>query len=526
MPDDTVGKAIEEVADSCVEVLQWLSSGVDHERPVAWHLDRSRTLRAPTSGCVVSHSACVLPLIPALGCCFLCNTTYKPAGSVGSQSRSSPSCSVTRADGHQLLRLAFCLVACAWFGRSVGGVRANSGGVFGAVCGRFVFSGFSGEAAPSAAGGGARAARGRKPGGTGGFWRKSRGLQRREFGSWRARARARAARSPAPPRRTTSDRQYYRSLVVGGTMVAGQKIAWCFTINNPTDEDDPRVWEESGCVRYCVWQRECGHGATDHFQGYVVFKRNHGKTLGGVKRLNSRAHWEYRHGTHEQARDYCLKEDTRVAGPWSFGEDFEGGSGARNDLVSLKRKLDGGASEKDVAQDEETFGAWLRYHNGVQRYLLLRSENRRSCQTTCVVYWGLPGSGKSTRAALEAGDEAYWVSKPPPSGALWFDGYVGQEVVVLDDFDGSWTTPNYMCRLIDRWAFMVKVHGGQVSFMAKKVIITSNVEPRNWWRNGLGGVARRLEPPIGSIVCMEEVIAVGDQLSFEELHAARVPLPV
>lgn len=81
-----------------------------------------------------------------------------------------------------------------------------------------------------------------------------------------------------------------------------------FTINNPTDEDDPKTWKG---VKYCVWQKERGVGGaadgaastadagTVHLQGYVMFNSN--RRLNGLKKINARAHWERRMGTHAQA---------------------------------------------------------------------------------------------------------------------------------------------------------------------------------------------------------------------------------
>lgn len=38
-----------------------------------------------------------------------------------------------------------------------------------------------------------------------------------------------------------------------------------------------------------------------------------------MKKICKRSHWEPIRND-ERAFDYCMKEDTRVAGPWEFGE--------------------------------------------------------------------------------------------------------------------------------------------------------------------------------------------------------------
>jgi len=73
---------------------------------------------------------------------------------------------------------------------------------------------------------------------------------------------------------------------------------WLFTINNPTDGDNPEVWKDE--VRFAVWQKEKGADGTPHLQGYVVLKNN--KRITGMKKMNARAHWEIRKGSHMQAK--------------------------------------------------------------------------------------------------------------------------------------------------------------------------------------------------------------------------------
>lgn len=99
--------------------------------------------------------------------------------------------------------------------------------------------------------------------------------------------------------------------------------AWCFTLNNPEEHgivDDvlPVLAQE----RYVVWQRERGENGTPHIQGYIEL--HNPVRLSAMKLWLPSAHFEVRRGTREQARAYCMKEDTRDAGPWERG-DFDRG---------------------------------------------------------------------------------------------------------------------------------------------------------------------------------------------------------
>lgn len=243
--------------------------------------------------------------------------------------------------------------------------------------------------------------------------------------------------------------------------------AWCFTLNNPETNDI--AWPD--CVRYAIWQRESGEAGTHHLQGYVELRKP--ARLSGVRDLVPRAHWEPRRGTRDQARDYCRKQDTRVDGPWEHGDFGAGGAGSRTDLSAVQARLDAGATEAEVA--EEHFGAWCRYHKAFREYRRLRSAPR-CVQPAVEVYWGDPGTGKSRRARSE-NEGAYW--KPRSN---WWDGYDGQEAVIIDDFYG-WLPFDFMLRLLDRYPFSVEIKGGSVNFAATKIVITSNKHPENWYSN-------------------------------------------
>lgn len=100
-------------------------------------------------------------------------------------------------------------------------------------------------------------------------------------------------------------------------MTTNQGKFWVFTINNPTEVTLPRQWPN---VQYAIWQLEKGEEETPHLQGYVVFKSN--QRLAALKKIDATAHWEIRRGSHQQAKDYSSKEDTRQSGPYEIGDEY------------------------------------------------------------------------------------------------------------------------------------------------------------------------------------------------------------
>lgn len=90
--------------------------------------------------------------------------------------------------------------------------------------------------------------------------------------------------------------------------MAPQSSRWCFTINNPTEEDANSIihLSESSFRNYMVVGRETGEHGTRHLQGFVVFTRS--MRLSRVALLLPRAHLEPTRGSAKQALDYCKKD--------------------------------------------------------------------------------------------------------------------------------------------------------------------------------------------------------------------------
>jgi len=92
------------------------------------------------------------------------------------------------------------------------------------------------------------------------------------------------------------------------------------------------------------------------------------------------------------------------------------------------------------------------------------------------VFWGVTGSGKSRRAWDEAGMEAY--SKDPRS--KFWEGYQLEENVVIDEFRGG-IDISHLLRWLDRYPVRVEIKGSSKPLNAKKIWITSNLNPEFWF---------------------------------------------
>lgn len=145
---------------------------------------------------------------------------------------------------------------------------------------------------------------------------------------------------------------------------------WCFTLNNPDLENTPVFDQER--VAYAVYQVERGEQGTLHLQGYVELTQN--MRMVGVKNLfggwAQRAHWEKRRATRDAAREYCMKEETRVQGPFEFGVWQSRSQGKRSDLANVVELIKQGKTMKELLEE----------------YPEVTVRNMRSLQAVCDLY--------------------------------------------------------------------------------------------------------------------------------------------
>jgi len=239
-------------------------------------------------------------------------------------------------------------------------------------------------------------------------------------------------------------------------------------------------------VRYLVYQREiCPDSNREHWQGYAEFHKPM-RVLGAQKELGiPKAHMEKRHGSRDEARDYCMKEESRLWGPYEHGEWKAGGQGKRNDIADVAEMVKEGATDREIA---ELYPAvYMKMNRGVKE---LRSALSvpRNWMPNVEVYWGVTGTGKS-KLAMEMYPNAFVMSDEKG----WWDGYDGQEDVVLNDFRPDWWGASFMLNLLDRYPMRVPIKGSSANFVGRNIIITTNKNPKDWYPEYAPHILRRCE---------------------------------
>lgn len=297
--------------------------------------------------------------------------------------------------------------------------------------------------------------------------------------------------------------------LIYGRVQSMQSRFWIFTINNP---DSLLDFEGNDSVRYCIYQEEVGDEGTLHLQGYIEFRRS--QRMASVKRnLESvSAHVEPRKGSQLEAIAYCSKSDTRVGGPYTFGEP-SGGQGVRSDLVAMQKRIDEGVPVRAIAS--EFFGNYLRYNRGIEKYYNLMAPEQSRERLRVVLYYGPTGTGKSYSASIHS-DSTYWRSD---STDKFWANYEGQSTVVFDDFTG-WEPYHLMLRYLDVYPVRVGDKGTSRPLCASTIIITSNRLPDQWYAFDRKGFdLRALVRRISQFVWFWDDELLGRPLKFDKYSA-------
>lgn len=276
-------------------------------------------------------------------------------------------------------------------------------------------------------------------------------------------------------------------------------VAYCVTINGPEDTVwDLSLWEQfvlTAGADYCCVQLEVAPTTLRrHCQGYIHFPKS-GRRLPAVQRMFLAvlgvhgAHFEAAKGSPKQNREYCSKPDSAV--PGSFVEyGVLPIQGARNDLVVLADMARDGASMLSIADAQP--GNFLRYHRGLQELQRLATSAPRNPENTVEVLWlfGPTGTGKS-RWAFENYPDAY-----VKMNNKWWDGYLNEDTVIIDDYRPNLCTFQELLRILDRYPMRVEMKGGSTELSATRFVITSSQRPEVLWggrtEEALGQLLRRI----------------------------------
>lgn len=249
--------------------------------------------------------------------------------------------------------------------------------------------------------------------------------------------------------------------------MSNQGKHWCFTLNNHTDAEVDALKALAESCQYLVFGREVGALGTPHLQGYAVFLTK--KRLNAIKKLDGlkRAHLEQKipQSTPLQAATYCKKD----------GDFEEFGELDDPDARNEKQKTDwaavlASAKEGDFEAIPPSIYIHCRRTLKEIRREMLTANCPPSMDRPCGIWYvGPPGCGKS-RLARETWPDAYL--KPINK---WWDGYAGEETVILEDWDHTNSMTLHNLKIwADGYQFPAEVKGDTIKIRPKRIVVTSN----------------------------------------------------
>ncbi len=273
---------------------------------------------------------------------------------------------------------------------------------------------------------------------------------------------------------------------------ASKSRNWVVTQQDPT-VTAYRPKELYKTVNYMISRYEVGEKTGNiHIQMFIQFNNAlPGSSIEKVLRSSS-YHAERATGTPLQAAAYCgaVKESKHYEKPGAMnntvielGERDETTQGAREDLKRLA------ATAKDLGENATAHlypEMYIKYHRGIKALIeqLEPVVLRREIVPICHNFWGKTGRGKSEKAyklAKKLGYKDHQIYMQ--SGTKWWDGYRGQPVVIVNEFDGTGWTCNMFKKITDRWFHQVEVKGSFRTLKVEHFIFTSQQRCDTWYKN-------------------------------------------
>lgn len=276
--------------------------------------------------------------------------------------------------------------------------------------------------------------------------------------------------------------------------------AWCFTLNNYTDDECSNIKHHiESESRYGIIGTESGEVGTPHLQGYVLFRKRY--RFQTVKdRYLPRCHIEVARGTPGSNRAYCSKEGSQ----WEFGEcpgdsfRSQGEGSSSRDVIAgeFVSAMDGGRHGMVEFSGSHPGTFLFSGHNLLRNYLSLQpAEDRPLIDVQW--YYGAPGTGKSKKAH-ETLKEAF-IKEPRTK---WWNNYLLETTVIIDDFGPQGIDINHLLRWFDRYKCYVEYKGGMLPLKASTFIVTSNFHPSKIFSWG-GEENLQLPALMRRITCVE-----------------------
>ena len=250
---------------------------------------------------------------------------------------------------------------------------------------------------------------------------------------------------------------------------------WCFT-NFNLDFDYKSIYDnEKYHIKYIAYGNEiCPTTNRPHHQGWIYFssdkdsKKAVGKILGNANCRPCK-------GNIQQQEDYCSKEK----GYYTELGTRPDNQGARTDLEAVKNDILNGLIKCDdiACEKPSLYHQYGRTLTKIEDIALRKKW--RNWMTEGIWYYGETGCGKSEKAFENYNPLTHYKYTEE-----WWDGYIGQDTLIIDELRGDTIRFRELLALADKHPHYVKRRCREpIPFLAKKIIITSALHPKDIFTN-------------------------------------------
>lgn len=212
-----------------------------------------------------------------------------------------------------------------------------------------------------------------------------------------------------------------------------------------------------------------------HFQGY--FELTNKKRFVTIQ--NNIRKFEFLEpikGKPHQAWAYATKLETRVLGPWTWGEVTV--EGQRTDIADFRDAISSGLDDLQL---------WDKFPNCMARYHRMPIDIRgvkppkREKPLEVALFFGPPGTGKTDFAHQCAEDLGLTAYELPIGKDFWVTkSMYGKKFIIIDEFKSNVSLKDLL-KLLDKRPIEAPVKGAFMWWMPDVIIITTNISPWHWY---------------------------------------------
>jgi len=186
-------------------------------------------------------------------------------------------------------------------------------------------------------------------------------------------------------------------------------------------------------------------------------------------------------GSPKQAWNYAVKVETRVEGPWIFGEPLDDEKG--NKSANFVKAIKSGATDQELTDSYP--GLMVCHSNAADKirsiYNIPIPEPERTTKLEVLLFYGPPGTGKSEFARSQAKLGGYLPYVLPIGKDFWLTpAMCGKKYVIIEDFKSNLSLKDLL-NLLDKYPIEVPIKGGFTWWLPDIIVITTNKSPWDWY---------------------------------------------